>query len=282
MPHGARRSRAEGRACGGSRPGYRGEKNLIDRGYRQDRLPLWATDQAGPYKTAPYPGHQWRPSGEPVRYAHEYIRNGIAKVLTLLHPASGVVRMKGVLRTTNEILHPWLESQLEEILASLPEQPSELDPLENRRHWEHWQEGLTNPFPLPATLPPLRLLLVLDNLQGHHTPAFVTWLIEHGVMPLYTPVGGSWLNLTESAQGIIAGRALKGAHPRSPTEIIAWLEATARGWNRDPTPFEWDGKRRARRNRSRERRHALAGSCGFTTRPIARKWRPDEQWLQST
>ena len=26
---------------------------------------------------------------------------------------------------------------------------------------------------------------------------------------------------------------------------IAWLEATARAWNREPTPFEWGGKRQA-------------------------------------
>jgi hypothetical protein len=115
------------------------------------------------------------------------------------------------------------------------------------------------------------MLLVLDNLQGHHTPSFVSWLIEHGIMPLYTPIGGSWLNLAEPIQGIIAGRALNGHYPQTPEQIIEWLEATGRGWNRDPTPFEWDGKRRARRNRSRESRYALAGSGGYTTRQISRR-----------
>lgn len=177
--------------------------------------------------------------------------------------------MKGVLQTTNAILHPWMMIQLEEVLANLPA-PIVVEPEENRRCWERWQEGLTNPFPLPKSLPPLRMLLILDNLQGHLTRSFVSWLVEHGIMPLYTPIGGSWLNLTESIQGIIAARALNGQHPRSPEEIIIWLEAAARGWNRDPTPFEWDGKRRERRSRSRERRHALAGSRGYTTRPIPR------------
>lgn len=40
----------------------------------------------------------------------------------------------------------------------------------------------------------------------------------------------------------------------------AWLEAVARGWNCEPTPFIWGGKRQARRERARQRRHALGGS----------------------
>lgn len=245
---------------------------MIEDGYTQTELPVWAADQAGPYQTVPYPGHHWCPMGEPSGYPHEYVRNGIAKQLTLFHPASGRVRLKGVLQTTNAILHPWMTTQLEAILSELPEQPIVLDPLENRHRWERWQHGLTDPFQLPEEVPPLRMLLILDNLQGHRTPSFVLWLIEHGIMPLYTPVSGSWLNMTESIQGIIAGRALNGQHPHAPEEIIGWLEATARGWNRDPTPFIWDGKRRARRNRSRDRRHALRGSGACTERPLPKEW----------
>lgn len=208
--------------------------------------------------------------GDPFRYPHEYVRNGIAKLLTLFQPVSGMVRVKGVLRTTNAILHPWMMAELEAIVAELSE-PVPLDPVTNRRRWERWQQGLTAPFTLPEELPPLRMLLVLDNLQGHHTVSFVLWLIEHGIMPLYTPIGGSWLNMTESIQGIIAGRALDGQHPRSPEQIIGWLEATARGWNKNPTPFEWGGKRKVRRNRSRERRYALARSGAYTIHPIPRR-----------
>jgi len=101
-----------------------------------------------------------------------------------------------------------------------------------------------------------RLLLVLDNLAGHLTPAFVLWLFEHGIIPLYTPLGASWLNMAESIQRIIERRALAGQHPQSPAEIIAWLEAATRGWNRQPTPFIWGGKRAARRSRGRQRRYA--------------------------
>ena len=81
---------------------------------------------------------------------------------------------------------------------------------------------------------------------------------DHGVMPLYTPVGGSWRNLAESVQRIIVRRALSGQHPKSAQEIIDWLEQTVEGWNDDPTPFVWNGKRRRRRERARLRR--LGGS----------------------
>ena len=51
--------------------------------------------------------------------------------------------------------------------------------------------------------PPLRLLLVWDNLTGHKTPELMLWLCAHGIMPLYTPVGGSWLNMAESIQRVL-------------------------------------------------------------------------------
>ena len=99
------------------------------------------------------------------------------------------------------------------------------------------------PFTLPENLPPLPLLLVWDNLAGHKTPAMVLWLCQHGIMPLYTPLGGSWLNLAEAIQRILKRRALDGQHPHSPAEIGVWFEQTAQAWNLQPTPFVWNGKR---------------------------------------
>ena len=84
-------------------------------------LAIWTTDQAGPFQTKPYPGHSWQPTGQPQRQAHEYIRNGTAKLLTLFHPAEGQVRVKGVTSCPNTVLHPWLKQELTEILASLPQ-----------------------------------------------------------------------------------------------------------------------------------------------------------------
>jgi hypothetical protein len=90
----------------------------------------------------PYPGSHWHPAGHPVRYPHEYVRNGTAKQLTLFHPASGEVRVKGVRSCSNAVLHPWLKAELAAILTTLPE-PEVLPAEENRRRWKRWQDGLT-------------------------------------------------------------------------------------------------------------------------------------------
>jgi len=102
---------------------------------------------------------------------------------------------------------------------------------------------------------------VWDNLAGHLSTSIVTWLFAHGVMPLYTPLSGSWLNMAESVQRIICGRALCGQHPTTAAEIITWLEDTVAGWNAAPTGFVWDGKRRERRIRAKQRR--LGGSAAL-------------------
>ena len=96
----------------------------------------------------------------------------------------------------------------------------------------------------------------------------VEWLIQHGVMPLYTPLGGSWLNMAESIQCILKRRALDGQHPQTSDEIITWFKQVTKAWNRSPTPFEWGGRRAARRARSRQRRHAVGGSGACTRQPI--------------
>jgi hypothetical protein len=243
---------------------------LIEAAYLQDRLPVWTEDEAGPYQTLPYPGHHWHPDGQPARYPHEYLREGTAKQLTLFHPASGAVRVKGVRSCTNAVLHPWLQAELATILARLPEPTEAVSPAENRQHWERWQVGLTVRITLPEHLPPLRLLLILDNLTGHYTVDFVLWLFAHGIMPLYTPLGGSWLNMAESIQRILKRRALDGHHPQTPEQIIAWLEAAADGWNREPTPFSWGGPRQARRERAWHRRHPVGGSGACTRQPLRR------------
>src|SRR3982751_1518600 len=151
------------------------------------------------------------------------------------------------------------------------------DPAVPRRAWEAWQDGLAERFTLPTELPPLRLLLVWDNLTGHKNAEMVVWLCQHGVMPLYTSLGGSWLNMAESIQRILKRRALDGQHPQSPAEIGAWFQQTAQAWNRQPTPFLWHGKRRQRRRKQRGDAHALGGSGAHTQRPLSpRSGRPQE------
>ena len=226
-------------------------------------LSVWCTDQAGPFQTVPCPGQSWQPEGEPARQPHEYLRNGTAKVLTLFHPADGRARVEGTTTCPNVILHAWLRRELAAILAALPELPRRADApdLTARAAWELWQDGLTVRPTLSAELPPLRMLLVLGNLAGHKTPEFVGWLFAHGIMPLYTPLGGSWLNMAESIHRILKRRALEGQHPGVTDQIIGWFEAVADHWNAAPTPLRWGGKRHERRRRQRSHRVGGSGAC---------------------
>jgi DDE superfamily endonuclease len=277
VPHRAGPAQAQGRRRRRRRPGRAGQKKLIEDAYLLGEglgLSVWCCDQAGPFQTVPYPGQGWRPQGQPARQPHEYVRNGTAKVLTLLRPADGAVCVKGVTSCPNEVLHGWLKQELTAVLAALPEAPATADAEALRAAWRRWQQGLTVKPTLLSEPPPLRMLLVLDNLAGHKTPEFVCWLFEHGVMPLYTPLGGSWLNMAESIQRILKRRALSGQEPTSTEQIIAWFEAVARHWNEAPTPFEWGGQRQRRRERQRERRHRVGGSGACTRRPLRRHMRP--------
>ena len=229
---------------------------MIDLAYRTAEaagIVLCTQDEAGPYQTVPYPGENWAPQGVPGRQPHEYVGNGTAKLLTLFRPATGEVRAKGVTSASNAVLHPWLQEELSAILATLPEITV---PEEERPDAARWTTWLGHEPREP--LPPLRMILIWDNLAGHWSWSIVRWLFQHGVMPLYTPLSGSWLNLAESLQRIIVRRALSGQHPQSSEEIIRWLEDTAAAWNEDPTPFTWGGKRKERRDRARQRR--LGGS----------------------
>jgi DDE superfamily endonuclease len=218
-------------------------------------------DEAGPYQAIPQPGASWEPEGHPVLQPHEYTRGGTAKRLTLFRPATGQLRAKGVTCATHAVLHPWLKEHLLEVLAEIERKSpqNELPPEDERPLGARWQTWLGHPPSRP--LPPLRIVLVLDNLAGHLSADLVQWFFDHGVMPLYTPLGGSWLNMAESVQRIIVSRALSGQHPKNAQEVIDWLEQTVAGWNAQPTPFVWNGKRRRRRERARLRRLAGSGAA---------------------
>ncbi len=232
------------------------KKGAIDLAYRLGEaagVPVWCQDEAGPYQAIPQPGANWVPVGKPTRQPHEYIRGGTAKLLTLFRPATGEVRAKGVTRATNAVLHPWLQAELTEMLAGLPPLTLAEDERPPLARWATWLGHEPT-----ESLPPLRLLLVWDNLAGHLSWSIVRWLLQHGVMPLYTPLSGSWLNMAESIQRILVRRALDGHHPQSQDDLITWLDDTVAGWNAHPTPFVWHGKRYERRQRARQRR--LGGS----------------------
>jgi hypothetical protein len=233
----------------------------------------------------PQPGSSWRPQGHPATRPHEYVRGGTCKLLTLFHPATGQVHIQPVGSCTNPVLHGWLKDRLTTTLAALPAPavPPDAPPgaAVTRGAWETWQDGLTERFTLPTELPPLRALLVWDNLAGHKTPEMVLWLCRHGIMPLYTPLGGSWLNMAEAIQRLLKRRALDGQQPQSPAEIGAWFEQTARAWNQQPTPFVWDGRRRQRRRRRPGDGHPVGGSAAHTHPPLCGHRRAQPEYRTS-
>src|SRR6266849_3694533 len=151
------------------------KKVLIEQAYTEGErlgLAVWGMDEAGPYQAIPQPGICWQPLTCPMRYPHEHVRHGTAKMLTLLHPATGQVRVKGVRNCPNAVLHAWLKHQLLTILASLPPAPV-LPVADNRASWKLWQAGLTFKPTMNAALPRLRLLLIMENLDGHKLRPFV-------------------------------------------------------------------------------------------------------------
>jgi len=79
-----------------------------------------------------------QPEGKPVCQPHEYIRGGTAKLLTLFRPATGDVRAKGVTNATNVVLHPWLQNELLQILANLPDAPVEESERPIPAQWATW------------------------------------------------------------------------------------------------------------------------------------------------
>ena len=267
VPDRHRAAEAEGRGGAGDRSTDGRKKGAIDLAYRLAEaagIPVWCQDEAGPYRAVPQPGVTWAPVGKPALQPHEYIRGGTVKLLTLLRPATGEVRAQAVTNAPNAVLHPWLRAELAAVLATLPPVTVPDPARPPLARWATWLGR--EPRDL---LPPLRLLLIWDNLAGHLSWSIVRWLLQHGVMPLYTPLSGSWLNLAESVQRIIVRRALDGHHPRSQEELIAWLDDTVAGWNATPTPFVWHGTRYERRQRARQRR--LGGSPATQTdvQPIA-------------
>ena len=182
--------------------------------------------------------------------------------MTLFRPATGLAQAKGVLSAPNAVLHPWVQGELQSILNQLDKQPLTVRvPLPGDHPllftWQQWWQSYEHSEDVPT----LRLILIWDNLAGHLSYDMVRWLLQHGILPLYTPLSGSWLNMAESLQRIIVRRALSGQHFQTAQQVIDSLEQTVDGWNQNPTPFVWNGKRRRRRERARLRRLGGSGAA---------------------
>jgi len=193
-------------------------------------VPVWCQDEAGPYQAIPQAGASWQPEERPACQPHEYIRGGTATLLTLFHPATGLVRVKGVTSAPNVVLHPWLQAELEDILTTLPPSPPPLPadhPLP--QYWRHWLGR-----PDDAPLPPVQLILIWDNLVGHTSADLMCWLARHGVLPLYTPCrgpGSIWPSLCSASS---SGAPLRDRSPRRPTTSSPGWRRRRRAGTRSP------------------------------------------------
>lgn len=229
-------------------------------------LPVWRQDEAGPAQAIPQPGVSWRPAGQPARLPHDDIRGGTATLLPLVRPAPSAAPAEPVTAAPTTVLPPWLRRAWDAILATGPPDP---DPTAPGRHWSDGSDR-DNLFGFNQTLPLIRMLLIGDNLAGHHTTALVDWRHAHGIGLLSTPIAGSWLTMAESVQRILVRRALDGQHPRDARQVMDWLAHAVRGWTAAPTPVVWGGTRAARRARAHDRRHRLGGSEADTRQPLRR------------
>src|SRR5258708_29397341 len=109
----------------------------------------------------------------------------------------GGLRGQGVATGPNAVLHPWLKAAVRAVLATLPAPAPVVDAEANQASWTRWQAGLRVRVTLPAALPRFRLILIWDNLTGHHTPQLLLWLFAPGLMLLYTPLAASWLHIAQ-------------------------------------------------------------------------------------
>jgi hypothetical protein len=158
-----------------------------------------------------------------LQHTHtRYERGGTAHMFTLFRPAPGERRATGVRSAPSAVVHPWLIEHLSEILAEIEKKhPQACLPREEDRpvcaRWETWPG---HPRQCPG--PSLRIVLVLDTLAGHRSYDLGRWFVDQGVMPLCTPIGGSWLNMAESVHRLLVPRALAGQHPKNPQESSDW------------------------------------------------------------
>src|SRR3954470_3207186 len=90
-----------------------------------------------------------------------------------------------------------------------------------------------------AENPNREIHVVLDNLNTHK-PKEDRWLKLHPNVHLhFTPTYRSWLNQIECWFSILSRSALRGGSFTSARELRNAIEALAKAYNADATPFEW-------------------------------------------
>ena len=169
------------RPCGAARPGRRSSPTRtpspkkVDRGRPTARARRWgwrsgAPTRPGPTRRSRTPASRGGPRASRPGSRTSTSATARPRSLTLFHPADGHVRVEGRDGLPQRGPAPLAEARAgrdpgRDARARRPSPPTGW-----RAAWERWQEGLTIKPTLPAELPPLRMLLVLDNLAGHKTP----------------------------------------------------------------------------------------------------------------
>jgi hypothetical protein len=166
-------------------------------------------------------------------------------------------------------------------VAALPVPIPVTDTAVIRAAWKIWQDGLAERFSLPEALPPLRLLPVWDNLAGHKTPEMVGWLCQHGIMPLYTPLGGSWLNMPNQSNAVSSGAPWPDSIPtRPPKSALGSSRPHAPGTERQRPSSGMAGIGQRRRHHPGNG-HLVAGSAARSPQPLPGRQPPYQQWQNS-
>jgi hypothetical protein len=261
-------------------------------------LAVWCEDEAGPFQAVPPPGGSWRPQGRPATRPHEYVRGGTCKLLTLFHPATGHVHLQPVGSCTNPVLHGWLKERLATMVATLvatlpapagragrrSRDPQRVGGLAGRSGGTlHLARRTAAAAHAPRVGQPRR---PQDGRDGglavparHHAALHPArrQLAEHGRVHPARPQAAH-ARRPAPAEPTASTRRADGQHPQSPAEIGGWFEQTAQAWNRQPTPFLWNGKRRQRRRKRPGDRHAIGGAAAHTWQPLPAHRSRRQEW----
>ena len=148
-------------------------------------------------------------SGRSVRHTHDYKRHGVVDLFAALDIANGTV--------THELRDSHTGS---DFLAFMKK--------------------------VVARYPGRELHFVLDNSSTHSTPDVTAWLAANPQLHFhYTPTSASWLNQVEGFFGILGKQSLSATNFPSKRALREHIAAYMRGWNKNPTPFEWTKPARA-------------------------------------
>jgi transposase len=142
-------------------------------------------------------------TGRAIRHTHDYKRHGVIDLYAALEVATG------------KVTHSVTESHTGADFLSF------LTKVERRYRGRE-------------------LHVVLDNSSTHSTPDVRRWLAEHPDVNFhYTPTSASWLNQVEGFFGILGKQSLGTTGFPSKRALREHIEAFLKGWNENPTPFEW-------------------------------------------